>query len=96
MSQLFGLAEDHFDAVSYIENEIEQLTVLYDIYQDYKTALLKWSAIPWSQLEVDVLTRGVDGFAKKLKELRTDLTVRPTFLNLRETITGFSEPLEMV
>jgi len=70
--KLFNLPISTFKELVDIESENKRLSVLYDIYREFKTKEEDWSNILWAKLDAEALRVGSEEFDKKRKKLARD------------------------
>ena len=51
-----------------VKNELEGLTMIYDLYARQMEAREEWAQTLWANLNVSMLTEGIDAFLKEAKK----------------------------
>jgi len=66
--KLFGLEVTAYPRLVKAKTEMEGLTLIYELYERQMKARDEWAQTLWSNLNVDSLTEGIEGFLKDAKK----------------------------
>jgi dynein heavy chain len=94
--KLFDLPATSFTHLYAVEADMEQLTILYDLYAKQQDAVRKWSSMLWTELEVGTLTRGTQAFLKTLKKMDVTLMELTVYKKVFEAVTAFKDSIPLI
>jgi dynein heavy chain len=93
--KLFNLTITSYPELYELDNQLKDLDLIYSLYSDVKDAMHSWSATLWSNLDVTVLTKGMDTFATRLKKLPKELKQLPPYNIVAEKILSFKDSIPL-
>jgi dynein heavy chain, axonemal len=67
--KLFNLEISTFKELVAIDEENKKLSVMYNLYKDFKQEVKEWSTMLWAKLDAETLKVGADSYDKKRKKL---------------------------
>jgi dynein heavy chain len=93
--KLFSLNITSYPELFELEHEIKELEKIYQLYTEVKDAINGWSTTLWSNLDINVLTKGVDVFATRLKKMPKELKQLPPYNVVAEKIMTFKDSIPL-
>jgi dynein heavy chain len=93
--KLFNLSITSYPELVEIENEIKGFAQIFQLYADFQEAQAKWANTLWAELDVSVLTAGVDAFLQRLKKLPKELQQTFPYKTLFEKINSFKDSIPL-
>lgn len=67
--KLFNLKISIFKELVAIDEENKKLSVMYNLYKDFKQEVKEWSTMLWAKLDAETLKTGAEAYDKKRKKL---------------------------
>ncbi|TPX78384.1 hypothetical protein CcCBS67573_g00352 [Chytriomyces confervae] len=93
--KLFSLNITSYPELFDVEHEIKELDKIYELYTEVRGAINGWSTTLWSNLDINVLTKGVEIFSTRLKKLPKDLKQLPPYNVVAERIVTFKDSIPL-
>lgn len=93
--KLFNLSITSYPELVEIENEIKGYSQIFQLFSDFQEAQAKWANTLWAELDVSVLTSGVEAFLQRLKRLPKDLQQTHPFKILFEKVNSFKDSIPL-
>ncbi|KAJ3055760.1 Dynein heavy chain 10, axonemal [Rhizophlyctis rosea] len=93
--KLFNLTITSYPELFELENDIKELEKIYELYTEVRDAITSWSTTLWSNLDINVLTKGIDGFSMRLKRLPKELKQLPPYNVVAEKIMTFKDSIPL-
>ncbi|KAJ3134855.1 Dynein heavy chain 10, axonemal [Physocladia obscura] len=93
--KLFNLNITSYPELFDLEQQIKDLEKIYELYSEVKTAITGWSTTLWSNLDINVLTKGVETFSARLKKLPKELKQLPPYNVVAEKIVTFKDSIPL-
>ncbi|KAJ3349859.1 Dynein heavy chain 10, axonemal [Entophlyctis luteolus] len=93
--KLFSLNITSYPELFDLEQQIKELDKIYELYSEVKAAITGWSTTLWSNLDINVLTKGVETFALRLKKLPKELKQLPPYNVVAEKIVTFKDSIPL-
>ncbi|XP_057295129.1 dynein axonemal heavy chain 10-like [Hydractinia symbiolongicarpus] len=93
--KLFDLPITMYQEMQLIEKELKGLELIYSIYEQQKAAIEDWSSTLWANLDVTVLSNGIDNFVKQIKKLPKDVKALPICHILEEKLKEFKSSIPL-
>ncbi|KAJ3328734.1 Dynein heavy chain 10, axonemal, partial [Blyttiomyces sp. JEL0837] len=93
--KLFNLNVTSYPELFDLEHEIKELDKIYELYTEVKNAINGWSTTLWSNLDINVLNKGVELFSTRLKKMPKDLKQLPPYNVVAEKILTFKESIPL-
>lgn len=102
--KLFNMAVQSYPEIAAVEQTLKKLQALYELYKEQRDVKGSWSDILWSELDLAVLERGMEGFQGQLaslqrlygEEIKHDRRTGNTYKLLEEAILGFLNSLPLI
>ncbi|KAJ3299892.1 Dynein heavy chain 10, axonemal [Borealophlyctis nickersoniae] len=93
--KLFNLTITSYPELFELENEIKELEKIYELYTEVKDAINSWSTTLWSNLDINVLNKGIETFSTRLKRLPKELKQLPPYNVVAEKIVTFKDSIPL-
>ncbi|RKO94122.1 dynein heavy chain and region D6 of dynein motor-domain-containing protein [Blyttiomyces helicus] len=93
--KLFNLTITSYPELVELESEIKELEKIYELYTEVKEAINSWSTTLWSNLDINVLNKGVETFSTRLKKLPKELKQLPPYNVVAEKIVTFKDSIPL-
>ncbi|CAH3028713.1 unnamed protein product, partial [Porites evermanni] len=93
--KLFGLSITLYPELLEMEKELKGLDQIFSIYENQKAARDEWANTLWANLDVSVLSEGIDGFIKQLKRLPREVKALPLCHILEEKMKEFKNSIPL-
>ncbi|KAI9009714.1 dynein heavy chain and region D6 of dynein motor-domain-containing protein [Gaertneriomyces semiglobifer] len=93
--KLFNLTVTSYPELYELENEIKELDKIYTLYADVKDAINSWSTTLWSNLDINVLNKGIEGLSNRLRRLPAELKQLPPYNVVAEKIVTFKDSIPL-
>ena len=94
--KLFNLPVTSYTELYEIEQEIKGLEKIYDLYVDVKRTINGFSTTLWSNLDVNVLTKGVETYLTRMKKLPKELKQLPPYNVVADRINSFKDSIPLL
>lgn len=92
---LFGLDTTEYPELQRVVSELRKLGRIYDLYQEQRDFEDSNSAIPWGDLDVGSLQRGVEVLEKKARKEK-QFKEHPTFRAVEARIFNFKDSIPLI
>lgn len=92
---LFGLDTTEYPELQRVVSELKKLGRIYDLYQEQRDFEDSNSAIPWGDLDVGSLQRGVEVLEKKARKEK-QFKEHPTFRAVEARIFNFKDSIPLI
>lgn len=93
--KLFGLSITLYPELLDLEKELKGLDQIFTIYENQKAARDEWANTLWANLDVSVLSDGIDGFIKQLKRLPREVKALALCHILEEKMKEFKNSIPL-
>ena len=93
--KLFDLPITMYSNLTEVQKQMNGLEMVYSLYQEQTAAREAWSETLWSNLNIQVLTDGVDGFLKTLRKMPKDVKSLQAARALESKMKEFKESLPL-
>jgi dynein heavy chain len=93
--KLFNLDISSYPDLYDLENEINTLQNIYDLYSDVQKALQGWSKTLWSNIDIASMNKGVENFQMRLKKLPKELKQLPPYNIVAQKINSFRDSIPL-
>ncbi len=93
--KLFNLTITSYPELFELENEVKELEKIYDLYTEVKDAITSWSKTLWSNLDINVLNKGIETFSNRLKKMPKELKQLPPYNVVAEKIMTFKDSIPL-
>ncbi|EDO35852.1 predicted protein [Nematostella vectensis] len=93
--RLFGLSITMYPELQQMEKELKGLEQVFGIYEKQKEARDEWANTLWANLDVSVLSDGIDGYIKQLKRLPREVKALPLCHVLEEKMKEFKNSIPL-
>eukprot|EP00906_Rhabdomonas_costata_P000974 RCo001402 len=87
--KLFGLEITTFTDLTELEKGLADLTVVYDVYEDWKENLTKWSNQLWVDVQTEVMTKVTESFLSRLKKMDSKYKELEPFNAINDGVRNF-------
>eukprot|EP01135_Chromosphaera_perkinsii_P002697 Nk52_evm65s226 gene=Nk52_evmTU65s226 len=94
--KLFNLPITSHPEILKVEQELSGMEKIYELYEEQKKSRNAWSATLWVNLDVSVLSNGIDGFIKTLKKLPKELKSLAPYNVVAEKLKSFKDALPLI
>jgi len=94
--KLFNLSPTSFSDLYLVEEEMEKLGELYELYASLKESLKKWSSMLWAELEVGTLNRGIADYSKRLKKMDKSLQLMHPYKKIAVRVGAFRDSIPLL
>ncbi|OHS98802.1 Dynein heavy chain family protein [Tritrichomonas foetus] len=93
--KLFGIPLTSFPQLQHIATQLNQYQQIYQLYDEQQRTMGEWSALLWSEVNIDLLTNGIDGFEMALRKLPHALRGLPPYEFIKKDLAHFKESLPL-
>lgn len=93
--KLFNISISSYPELFEIEHQLKDCDLIYNLYSDVKAAMHGWSSTMWANLDVSVLTKGMEVFSVRLKKLPKELKQLPPYNAVAEKIVTFRDSIPL-
>ncbi|KAI8825885.1 dynein heavy chain and region D6 of dynein motor-domain-containing protein [Fimicolochytrium jonesii] len=93
--KLFNLIITSYPELHELETEVKELDKIYTLYTEVKEAISSWSTTLWANLDVSILTKGMETFALRLKKLPKELKQLAPYNVVAEKIVTFKDSIPL-
>ncbi|KAJ3039942.1 Dynein heavy chain 10, axonemal [Rhizophlyctis rosea] len=93
--KLFNLTITSYPELFELESDIKELEKIYELYTEVRDAINSWSTTLWSNLDINVLTKGIETFSARLKKLPKELKQLPPYNVVAEKIVTFKDSIPL-
>lgn len=96
---LYGLPHQHYAELVDIQNKIELLEKLYNLYSKVKDTIAKWKDYLWSDMNpeiVEKMTEQIDIFSKECNKLPGQLKQWDAFKELKTEIEAMTDIIPLI
>uniref|UniRef100_A0A7S4D2X3 Dynein-1, subspecies f n=1 Tax=Eutreptiella gymnastica TaxID=73025 RepID=A0A7S4D2X3_9EUGL len=93
--KLFGLPITSFQVLGELERDLQELTVIYDVYRDWKETLGGWSNALWVDVQPDSMTRGTEQFIQRMKKMDSKYKELEPYNPINDNIRNFYDSLPL-
>jgi dynein heavy chain len=93
--KLFNISISSYPELFEIEHSIKDLDLIYDLFSSVKDTVSGWSTTLWANLDIPVLTKGMEVFSSRLKALPKELKQLPPYTAVAEKIITFKESIPL-
>lgn len=94
--KLFNLPVTSYPKLQQMQADLDKLSAIYSVYRQHKDFEVSMSATLWAELDLVVLTRGLESTEKKLRQMPKELKQLPTFRNVETVVQQFRESLPLI
>lgn len=93
--KLFNLTVTSYPELFDLEHDVKELNKIYTLYTDVRDAISGWSLTLWSNLDINVLNKGVEVFSSRLKKMPKELKQLPPYNVVAERIVTFKDSIPL-
>ncbi|KAI9351727.1 dynein heavy chain, N-terminal region 1-domain-containing protein [Zopfochytrium polystomum] len=93
--KLFNLNVTSYPELYELEHAVKELDKIYNLYTEVKEAISGWSTTLWSNLDINVLNKGVEVFSSRLKKMPKELKQLPPYNVVAERIVTFKDSIPL-
>ncbi|EDV22455.1 uncharacterized protein TRIADDRAFT_50643 [Trichoplax adhaerens] len=93
--RLFNLQITTYPELMALEKELKGLEQIYTLYENQKVAMEEWSEMLWSELNVNVLSDGIENFIRQQRRLPKDVKTLPVYRILEEKMKEFKDSIPL-
>ncbi|KAJ3091388.1 Dynein heavy chain 10, axonemal [Quaeritorhiza haematococci] len=93
--KLFNLTVTSYPELFEVEAAIKELEKIFELYTEVKDSINVWSKTLWSNLDINVLTKGVDTFSSRLKKMPKELKQLPPYNVVAEKVMTFKDSIPL-
>ncbi|KAH0806962.1 dynein heavy chain 10, axonemal-like [Histomonas meleagridis] len=93
--KLFGIPLTSFPQLQIIETSLNSYQQIYQLYDNQEKTMNEWASMLWSEVDVNMLINGIDGFEMSLRKLPHELRGLPPYEYLKKKISTFKESLPL-
>ena len=93
---LFNLDVKPYPKLQQTQQEVDQLSRIYDLYSQFKEFQVNMSSMLWGDLDIGLLQKGADDLEKSSKKFPKELKEIFTFKMVEAKLVNFKEALPLV
>ncbi|KAI8847268.1 dynein heavy chain and region D6 of dynein motor-domain-containing protein [Chytridium lagenaria] len=93
--KLFNLNITSYPELFDLEHAIKELEKIYELFSEVKDAINNWSTTLWSNLDINLLNKGIEQFSMRLKKMPKDLKQLPPYNVVAEKIVTFKDSIPL-
>ncbi|KAJ3114591.1 Dynein heavy chain 10, axonemal [Phlyctochytrium bullatum] len=93
--KLFNLNITSYPELFDLEHAIKELEKIYELFAEVKDAINNWSTTLWSNLDINLLNKGIEQFSMRLKKMPKDLKQLPPYNVVAEKIVTFKDSIPL-
>ena len=90
---LFGIDKTPFPQLTNISGQLNSLQLIYQLYDDQTRTMNEWSQMLWSEVDINMLINGIDGFELQLRKLPRELRGLPPYEYIKKDLMNFKDSL---
>ncbi|KAH9515001.1 Dynein heavy chain 10, axonemal [Bulinus truncatus] len=94
--KLFELPITVHERLLDVKKQIAGLQQVYALYRELDSAKNKWSETLWADLDIDLLSKGIDDFIKNLRKLPKSVRSLTPAISLDQVMKQFKESLPLI
>ncbi len=94
--RLFNLPISSYSALVQVQKEMRGLEELYKLYDEQKKSRLEWAETLWRDLDIQILSDGIENYVKLLKKLSKEVRAMPVARTLENNMKSFKESLPLI
>ncbi|KAL0246743.1 hypothetical protein GEMRC1_007950 [Eukaryota sp. GEM-RC1] len=92
---LFGLEISTYPELVKIRTEIDSLSTIFDFYLSVKEEIEQWSAIFWSELNLQLIEDDLEELARRLRKMK-NLKSLPPYSAVEAILDNFQESIPLI
>lgn len=93
--KLFNISISSYPELFEIEHQLKNLDLIFSLYSDVKNAINGWSKALWVNLDIVILTKGMETYTARLKKLPKELKQLPSYNAVAEKIITFRDSIPL-
>ncbi|KAJ3336288.1 Dynein heavy chain 10, axonemal, partial [Gonapodya sp. JEL0774] len=93
--RLFDLDITSYPELYEVESEMKALQEIYDLYVEVRNSIQQWSATLWANLDINVLTKGMEAYSVQLRKMGKELKQLPPYNVVAEKIISFNDSIPL-
>ena len=93
--KLFNLPISSYSDLYDVEHQVKELEKIYELYSDVKNAIIGWATQLWVNLDVNMLSKGIEVFTTRLNKLPKELKQLAPFNVVSEKIVSFRDSIPL-
>ncbi|KXS21993.1 hypothetical protein M427DRAFT_494431 [Gonapodya prolifera JEL478] len=93
--RLFNLDIVTYPELYEVESEMKALQEIYDLYVEVRNSIQQWSATLWVNLDISVLTKGMETLSHHLRKMSKELKQLPPYNAVAEKIISFNDSIPL-
>ncbi len=94
--RLFNLPISSYSALVQVQKEMRGLEELYKLYDDQRKSRLEWAETLWRDLDIQLLSDGIENYIKLLKKQSKEVRAMPMARTLENNMNSFKELLPLI
>ncbi|KAI3386976.1 hypothetical protein SNEBB_002464 [Seison nebaliae] len=94
--RLFNIPLGKYPELTLIKKEMDNLEILYKLYETEKDAVEVWSQTTWRHLNTNHLIEGIDQYIRDLKRLPKEVRQLPVYKTIETNFKEFKDSLPLM
>jgi dynein heavy chain len=91
--KLFGIPLTSFPQLQNIAASLASLQLIYELFDTQQRTMAEWSQMQWTEVKIEMLQNGIDGFELSLRRLPKELRVLPPYEFIKQDLQRFKDSL---
>jgi len=91
--KLFGIDKTPYPQLTLITSQLQNFQLIFQLYDDQTRTMNEWSQMLWSDVDINMLISGIDGFEFQLRKLPHELRGLPPYEFIKQNLSTFKESL---
>lgn len=93
--KIFNMSISSYPDLHELEAHLVDLDLIYALYGDVKASVASWSKTLWNNLDISILTKGIEAYSARIKKLPKELKQLAPYNVVAEKILSFKDSIPL-